>query len=74
MDKHTDGLKIKLEETNINEINQEKLFSLLKSLELQICKLENRILQLENRIEYTNPTFPFGPMNPYGSNPPGTFY
>ena len=74
MEKHTDKLKITLDETNINEINQEKLFSLLKSLELQICKLENRILQLENRIGQIKPIFPFGPMNPFGSNPPGTLF
>lgn len=73
MDKNIMNIKeINIKETN--EINQEKMFSLIKSLELQICKLENRILQLENRIEYTKPKFPFGPMNPYGSNPPGTFF
>ena len=39
---------------NENNSNQEKIISLLKLLELQIVKLENRILILENKIDNTN--------------------
>ncbi len=73
MDKNLMNTKeINIKETN--DINLEKIFSLLKSLELQICRLENRILQLENKIDYNKPKYPFGPMNPFGPNPPGTLF
>tara|TARA_B110000261_G_C12840201_1_gene259965 strand:+ start:133 stop:351 length:219 start_codon:yes stop_codon:yes gene_type:complete len=66
---------------NINEINKETIFSLLKSIELHIVKLENRILHLENKIDNINRpklTFPYSPpMPPFGpefpSKPPNPF-
>ena len=70
MDKKSDVFKMNVEDQN--KINQEKIISLLKSIELQICRLENRILHLENKLNYVKPKYPFGPMNPFGPNPPGT--
>ena len=49
---------------NENNSNQEKIISLLKSLELQIVKLENRILILENKIDNTNNFKPIYPDFP----------
>lgn len=49
---------------NENNSNQEIIISLLKSLELQIVKLENRILILENKINNTNHFKPIYPDFP----------
>ena len=69
MDKKSD-VKINVEDEN--KINQEEIISLLKSIELQICRLENRILNLEYKLNYVKPKNPFMPVNPFGPNPPGT--
>ena len=70
MDKKSDVFKMNVEEQN--KINQEEIISLLKSIELQICRLENRILNLEYKLNYVKPKNPFMPVNPFGPNPPGT--